>query len=213
MNIAFLGDSITFGYGLEHQQERYSTVICSRMNVMEENYGITGTLVARAGMNRTDGKSFLDRLSLIKSADIAVVFGGTNDYFWSDAPIGTCNDGEDFFAGAVDYMCRWLKKEREGKATLFVSPYSHHGIGNFFGGETYQTRSEHDTTELNYNGHVLLDYVSALVTICEKYGFPVLNLHECPEFDWKTMTMDGCHPNTEGHLWLADKIGSAINQL
>ncbi|MBE7043464.1 MAG: SGNH/GDSL hydrolase family protein [Ruminococcaceae bacterium] len=206
MKIAFLGDSITFGYGLEHQDERYSSVVCRRLEIEEENYGITGTLIARAGMNRTDGKSFLDRLHLMEGADIAVVFGGTNDYFWSDRPIGTIDSADDYFAGAVERLCQTLTEMRKGKKTLLVTPYSHHGIGNFQGGETYQTSSEHDTTEINFNGHVLQDYVDSIVKIGEKWKIPVLNLHETPGFNWNIHTIDGCHPNQEGHLWLADQM-------
>ena len=95
MKIAFLGDSITLGYGLDRREDRYTTLICRQMDVEEANFGITGTLMARAGMNREDGNSFLDRLHLLKDADVAVIFGGTNDYFWSDRPIGDEDSGDD----------------------------------------------------------------------------------------------------------------------
>lgn len=69
MKISFLGDSITFGYGLENKENRYSSILCKSLGAEEANYGITGTLLARAGMNRNDGKSFLDRLNLVLDGD------------------------------------------------------------------------------------------------------------------------------------------------
>ena len=51
------------------------------LGMKELNYGITGTLVAKAGLNEMDERDFLSRSSLIDSADVAIVFGGTNDYF------------------------------------------------------------------------------------------------------------------------------------
>lgn len=206
MTIAFLGDSITLGYGLEDRTQRYATKVCAMLGATEENYGITGTLVARAGLNRSDDKAFLDRLSLIETADVAVIFGGTNDYFWSDEPI-------DGFVAAMREICEYVKTRRADKKTLLVTPYPHHGIGNFEGGQMWKTSSEHDTDAVNFNGHVLRDYVDAIAQVGGEYGIAVLNLHEVGGFDWTVHTGDGCHPNPQGHDWLAEKIAQAIRSL
>ena len=211
MTIAFLGDSITLGYALEDQNERFSGKVCRRLGAKEENYGITGTLVSRAGLNRNDGNSFSDRLGLIASAEIAVIFGGTNDYFWSDQKI--FGEGEEFFSFAMEKICRFVIEKREGKKTLLVTPYPHHGIGNYFGGAVWNASSEHDTSELNFNGHSLSDYAEAIESAGEKYGISVLNLHRAPGFDWRKHTVDGCHPNSEGHDWLAARISDAITEI
>lgn len=206
MTIGFLGDSITLGYALEDKSERYATKVCRILGATEENYGITGTLVARAGLNRNDDKAFLDRLSLIESADVAVIFGGTNDYFWSDEKI-------DGFVAAMREIGEFIRTKRAGKKTLLVTPYPHHGIGNFWGGEKWNTSSEHDTDAVNFNGHILRDYVDAIEAAAKEYGIPVLNLHEVGGFDWQKHTSDGCHPNPLGHDWLAEKIADAIRGL
>ena len=65
MKISFLGDSITFGYDLENKEDRFASLICKRLGAEEANFGITGTLMAKAGINRTDGNSFYDRLDLV----------------------------------------------------------------------------------------------------------------------------------------------------
>ena len=206
MNIAFLGDSITLGYGLENPADRFSAVLCRQLETEEINHGICGTLVARAGLSRDNGTSYIDRIGSISGADRLVIFGGTNDYFWSDTPIE--GDTPSHFRRAVRELiesCRVLFPDDFRSRVLFVTPYSHHGTGNFAGGEIWNTSSEHDTTTVNWVGHTLADYADVIVTECRLADVPCLNLHALP-FDWRTLTLDGCHPNADGHRWLCDRI-------
>ena len=212
MTIAFLGDSITLGYALEDKSKRYATLVSQRLGMEEENYGITGTLVAKAGLNTDDGKDFLTRASLIDGADVAVVFGGTNDYFWSDKPI--YGEGDCFFATALKKIIDRVKEKREGKITLFVTPYPHEGIGNYLGGEHWRTnKSRHLTSEKNFNGQTLKDYVDVTERLCAENGIPCLNLHKDFDFKWQEHTVDGCHPNDVGHVLLADAITEKLKEL
>ena len=213
MKISFLGDSITFGYDLENKEDRFASLICKRLGAEEANFGITGTLMAKAGINRTDGNSFYDRLDLVMDGDITVIFGGTNDYFWSDTKIGDLTCKADCFYSAVNEMFKKISEKRNVKKTLIVTPYPHNGIGNFYGGKDSNDSSTHDTDAVNYNGHQLIDYVNTLEELAGKYGIPVLNLHEIPGFDWKKHTTDGCHPNKEGHIWLANQIENKIRMI
>lgn len=211
MSIAFLGDSITFGWGLDDKSKKYSTLVCQRLNMEEENYGITGTLLAKAGLNNEDEKDFVSRSYLIDNADIAVIFGGTNDYFWSDKVIEGNDDS--YFAHALNTIINRIKEKRVGKITLFVTPYPHNGIGNYEGGEYWKASNRHDTDSKNFNGHVLKDYSDAIVKACEENGIEYLNLHKDFEFDWRKHTMDGCHPNEEGHILLANAVAKKIKSL
>ena len=61
--VVFLGDSITLGYGLENQSDRFATVFCRMIGAEEINYGITGTLMARAGLSASDGTASQTRRS------------------------------------------------------------------------------------------------------------------------------------------------------
>lgn len=208
--IAFLGDSITYGYGLEDPTVAYPYLVARRLGLEIENYGITGTLVAKAGLNTEDGKDFVSRISLVDDADIAVVFGGTNDYFWSDTPISG-GENDAYFEHALGTLCRHIQEVRKGKLTLFVTPYPHNGIGNYEGGEHWKTASSrHDTDEKNFTGSTLADYAAVIEKVCNEYGIPCLNLHENFNFDWQRDTLDGCHPNKAGHVRLADAIEIAI---
>lgn len=210
MKIGFLGDSITYGYGLANRErDRYTALVCRKMNCEEVNLGITGTLVARAGLSRDDGTAFLDRLPLLEGCDCAVVFGGTNDYFWSDGPLD--GDGLNCFVPAVDTLCRELLRRFSKENILLITPYPHHGVGNFQSGAAWRDACEHDTDAPNYLGHSLGDYVSVIAQMGEKYGLNTLNLfHAQPAFDWRAQTLDGCHPNEDGHRWLAEKVLAAL---
>ena len=217
MKIAFLGDSITFGYGLADRADRFASVYCKRTGDDEQNLGITGTLVARAGLSRGDGTAFIDRAPQMAGADIAVIFGGTNDYFWSDTPIHGDAPDVRYFADAADALCRIAASQRPASRNLLVTPYPHHGVGNFAGGEHFKQSAEHDTTAVNFVGHTLADYAAVLVETGARHGIPVLNLHAAMPhgtgFDWRVHTSDGCHPNPAGHLRLADTIGAAIDKI
>ena len=123
------------------------------------------------------------------------------------------NLAEYEFEDAVEKLAERVKEKSSGKITLFVTPYPHNGIGNFFGGKDYTDSTRHDTDKLNFNGHNIRDYVDVLEEIAVKYGIPVLNLHNISGFYWRVHTSDGCHPNTEGHKWLAEQIEKAIRKL
>ena len=212
MTVAFLGDSITLGYGLEVKEKRYSTLTARALQMEELNFGIAGTLIAKAGLNKTDGNDFLSRAHLIDSADVAVIFGGTNDYFWSDRSI--YGDTEEYFEFAVKSLAERVKEKRKGKITLFVTPYPHNGVGNYYdNGGNWKTSSRHDTDKRNYKGYTLLDYVNVLERICDENGIPCLNLFDDFGFSWQEHTIDGCHPNEEGHRLLARAITKKLKEL
>ena len=209
--IAFLGDSITMGYGLSDPSCRYATLVASALGMIEQNYGIAGTLVAQAGLNRSDGKDFVTRAPLIDGADVAVIFGGTNDYFWSDMPI----HGRDvrYFEHAVRLLISHVLEKRQGKVTLFVTPYPHNGVGNFFGGAKWNESSRHDTDAPNYNGHTLQEYADVTRSLCAEHGLPTLDLFADFGFRWQEHTLDGCHPNAQGHALIANAVTAKLKTL
>lgn len=217
MKITFLGDSITLGYALDDKSKKYTTLVCKELGAEEENFGITGTLMARSGLNLSDDKAFIDRIDLLDGAEIAVIFGGTNDYFWTSDPIypkDLSDKNTKYFINAINEICRFCK-ERPQTKFLIVTPYPHHGIGNYYGGPiwSWEGRSEHDTNEPNIVGHKLEDYVDVLIERANKYGIPVLNLHKNFDFDWRLHTVDGCHPNEDGHRLLANAILNKLKEI
>lgn len=208
MKIAFLGDSITLGYALEDRKDRFSTLVSQKLGAEEINLGITGTLVAKAGLSRDNGTAYIDRIEQVKDGDIVVIFGGTNDYFWSDRPIDGV--GEDYFAYAFEKICDTCEALGKKDKLLVITPYKHNGTGNYKGGADFKASSTHDTSDLNFNGHTIEDYANKINEICKKRNIKVLDLQHTDGFDWKKLTVDGCHPNPDGHKWIAQKVVDAL---
>lgn len=211
-NIVFLGDSITMGYGLPDPRKRFSTLFCEKIGYAENNYGITGTLIAKAGPSRANGSSFLDRYpAMTDNGNLIVVFGGVNDYFWSDEPITGNLQDDRYFSCAVRHLCSGLKEKYPGRPILFLLPYRQRGIGNFAGGADGMEYSFHNTDTKNYVGSTMEEYVLVLEQICRETGIFTLDLFRNfgidiahIDEDFKTYTLDGCHPNENGHLRIAE---------
>ena len=148
MNIAFLGDSITLGYALDNPDDRFSAVLCRRLGAVERNYGITGTLVARAGLSRDNGTSYIDRISQISGADCLVIFGGTNDYGHGNAPFGAMADNTaDTFCGACHVLFRGLIEKYPTAKIVIMTPLQRTG----------------GTHPCENTGKPLLDYVDTII--------------------------------------------------
>ncbi len=213
---AFLGDSITMGYGLENVSVRFSTVFSQMIGCEEANFGITGTLMARSGTSKTNGSSYVERCSLLpQDADLVVVYGATNDYFWSDTPIdGEAPDDDRVFTHAVRHLCQKLRATYPQKDILFILPYKMRGIGNYFGGTHWRDdHNGHNTDARNYMGYTLADYVSILKDVCREFDVPYLDLYDDfgidvahSDDDFETYTLDGCHPNEAGHKRIAEQL-------
>ncbi len=218
MTIGFLGDSITLGYALQSpEQDRFSHLIAEKFHYTEMNFGITGTLVARAGLSRYDGTAYVDRIEQLRGVDFAVIFGGTNDYFWTDcelSPPDSTNPDEQYFTNAIRSIITQARSFLPDHRILVVTPYPHHGVGNFYGASNSRESNEHDTTAANFVGQTLDDYCEALMQICSQKHVQVLDLRKAPDpFVWQIMTVDGCHPNPAGHRWLAHYIGEKVSAM
>lgn len=218
--VIFLGDSITLGYGLEDASDRYSTVFCRRNGYEEVNYGMTGTLIARAGVSIPAGSAFIDRYLEMQDGDLVVVFGGANDYWWSDTPVGNeTSEDPAYFYCALKKLCQGLLKKYPYTPILFIAPYQHVGYGNYEGGKNFMDASDHDTMALNFLGNTLQVYCDLIRKICGIYDIPVLDLSHCSGIDLieskedrDKYTLDGCHPSSAGHKILADCLYGFVKE-
>lgn len=219
--VIFLGDSITMGYGLEDPMKRYSTLFSKKNGFIEQNYGIQGTLIARAGISAIDNSAFIDRYQLLPEGDLIIVFGGTNDYWWSDTSVGDETiQNPAYFHYALRKLCYGLRKKYPAVPIIFITPYQHYGYGNYQGGKDFMDAIHHSTREANFLGEPLQTYCDLICEICEGYKIPVLDLSRCREIniaddenDRKTYTLDGCHLSLEGHYMLANKLSEFVNGL
>lgn len=213
MNILFFGDSITLGYGLAHEEDRFSSVVCRMLGARELNAGATGTLIAAAGMSRDNGSAFVHRMHTLPKADKIIVFGATNDYYWTDGPLDEAepvSEEEGSFTGAMTLLCRFLLQSYSPRDIVFLTPYRQRGIGWETRPDGTKEVTQHPTGAPNASGCALLDYVRAIRTICGCFSIPVLDLYDglpwrvdTSDRDLAAYTQDGCHPNVNGNMEIA----------
>ncbi len=208
--INFLGDSITQGIGASDESKGYVAVLAKKYGLKKaNNYGITGTRIARRSVlrpNEKEDRRFSTRVeSMDAHADIIVVFGGTNDYGHGDAPLGTFYDRtEDTFYGTCHHLFLQLMGKYPGTPIIVLTPMQRNDENDI----TYKGPQNQPTR--------LIDYVNVVREVAEYYSLPVCdlwaNLGICPvvESNRQAFCPDGCHPNDAGHALLAERIGNFL---
>ncbi len=205
--IHFLGDSITEGYTASRPENRYVDLIAAQTGAICNNYGISGTRIARQttpSRETTFDQCFCDRADgMDENADIVVVFGGTNDYGHGDAPLGTLDDTTDnTFCGAVNVLSSKLKTKYPRAEIVVFTPLHRENEDDPRGEASCKPA---DVAPLS-------EYVWLLLEIAAKWDLPVFDLYHCSAYDptvpekKQRYTADGLHPNDEGFRLLADEM-------
>ena len=212
IKINFLGDSITEGHGTSEVTKRFTDILAREEEIIAFNYGISGTRIAlqkNPSENPRHDLDFCSRVAELEpSADMVVVFGGTNDYGHGDAPIGNFNDRtNETFYGALHVLYRSLIEKFPEKPIVVLTPL-------------------HRLNELDKKGDAkkaevatLAEYVEIIREVAEYYSLPVLDLFKTsglqPDVDIirENFMPDGLHPNDAGHKILAQKIGTFLKSL
>ncbi len=217
--IDFLGDSITEGVGVvDIENNRYDNVMKKNYGLREvHNYGIGGSRLAHQSKPSDKPRHdlcFCGRVyDLNRDADIIVVYGGVNDYFHGDAPIGEIGDTTPAtFCGAVRFLMNFLKTEFAGKTIVFMSParFCYDGMD----GSIPSTRPQKKSDAMP-----ILAYTEIIKKTAELFDIPVLDLFENlgidptdPEQKAK-YTADGLHFNDAGQHFIAKCLGEFLLSL
>lgn len=199
--IACLGDSITEGVNANGWQWHRYIDKWFKNNGTETtivNLGIGGTSVCTSSYVTETLKPFVNRIATIPvDADVAVIFGGTNDW-GNNATLGTISDtGTETFYGAYKYMLEWLAVNRLNTKVITITPLKRYFRG---GGSVWHNAQ----TTPNNKGQLLQDYVRAVKEVSNMYGVPCVDLHNesglNPEIEVvrNKFMPDGLHPNEVG---------------
>lgn len=209
--IVTIGDSITQGYKLENNEQRWAEQVASLFNMTLINYGIGGSEIAQfKDGNNQYNPMCIRYVDMDDDADLVVVAGGTNDWNHNHTTLGDFGDKSiHTFYGALDVLCRGLLAKYVGKNIMFITPIKRwHGLAD--GAEYYNP---------NTMGYTLEQFVEAIKKVCGFYGIPVLDMfNECtinpiiPEIA-EAYIPDGTHPNYEGHKIMARQIAGFISKL
>ena len=191
--ISFLGDSITYGYGLQ-TEEKFVTILEKRFGVSINNQSVSGSEISTA-----DGlaDSFVKRVENITACDICFVFGGTNDYWHGNVEIN--GNSNDTLEGGLKAVLTYLYETVGVHQVVVVTPFkqyfqSHYGIGYDKG---------HGT---------LTDFVNKIIDVAKYFGADVIdlfngnNIEAIPETPVRTarLLQDGVHPTAIGNYVLAN---------
>jgi len=206
----FVGDSITAGTGTTKIYYQYlkESLGLESVNAM----GVAGSCISAASDYGHGNQPLIDRYQTIPSADLIMVFMGTNDY-GHETPLGSIEDQQEgSFYGALNTIIPELVAEHSSSKIVFVTPLHRYGFGT---SKILGTKFTYDNIP-NGVGATLGDYVEALKAVCGKNSVSVIDLHtECtldPEDDTvrSNYMPDGLHPNADGHEVIAEIMESHI---
>ena len=206
----FVGDSITAGSGTAKIYYEYLEESLGFDSVTP--LGVAGSCISAASDYGQANQPLINRYQDIPSADLIVIFMGTNDY-GHETPLGNVGDTQDgTFYGALNVIIPALVAKHPSSKLVFVTPLHRYGFGT---SKILGTSFASDDVA-NGVGATLGDYVDALKTVCTNNGVSVIDLYtECTldpaDAETRTNYMpDGLHPNAAGHEVIAGIMESHI---
>ena len=216
--IAFLGDSITQGVGVEDLANRYDNVLKRACQLRATyNYGISGTRIAHQSVPSVIPRydlCFCGRAyDLSRDADVIVVYGGVNDYLHGNAPFGQFGDTTPAtFCGGVWFLMNLLKTEFSDKTVVFMTParLCYSGMN----GEKPSTNPNKQPDAQPLSG-----YIEIIKKTAATFGIPALDLYENLGIDpsqpdqREQYTADGLHFNDAGHAVIAQRLKEFLENL
>lgn len=209
----FLGDSITFGYGLQAGERAYPELVGDQLGFAQvDNHGISGSSVTSGGYEPMCER--LDRLN--DEADILFFMGGRNDFSMGTGDFGDMNSDPqqtDTFYGALKYIAEFFINSYPSKLIVFVTPP--HGSS-----DEVPEHLPNPVTERVYG-----DYAEAVREVAAHYSLPccdlwkiagiqpLLPVHRQMYFTGDQGIPDGLHPNQAGHQRLAERLSGFLKTL
>lgn len=205
-SVVFVGDSITAGTNTTKTYHSYLKDMGVFRSVKAQGYG--GSCFSTQSDYGLEKHPLTERYDTIPSADLIVIFMGTNDY-GHETPLGTIADTTDVsFYGALNVVVTGLREKYPDSQLVFATPLHRFGFGS---SAILGTKFSYDNLP-NGEGHSLEDYVNAIKAIAEKYDLPVIDLFTLYPYtpentkDRVKYFPDGLHPNARGHEILAELL-------
>lgn len=204
-----LGDSITQADGCE---AGWIMRTANNLGMVGINEGINGSTIAVKESSPTDRDPMVTRYPDMPDADVVVVLGGSNDWFYAWTPIGEFADRTNYtFYGALHNLILGLMQKYADSLIVFATPIKRGNAADL----------------TNSNGKTLDDYCDIIREVCAYYGVAVLDCNRdvqlAPFIPWQNnkyfLTVSGqeeadyTHPNDLGHTKIAAYITGQIKAL
>ena len=123
----FVGDSITAGTGTTKTYHQFLEEALGLGSVTA--MGVPGSCVSAASDYSQSNQPLINRYQSIPSADLIVIFMGTNDY-GHETPLGSMEDTQDgTFYGALNTIIPNLVAKHPSSKIVFVTPLHRYGFG------------------------------------------------------------------------------------
>ena len=123
----FVGDSITAGSGTEKIYYQYLSEVLGFGSATA--MGVAGSCISSASDYGQSNQPLISRYESIPSADLIVIFMGTNDY-GHETPLGTAADTQEgSFYGALNTIIPSLVEKHASSKIVFVTPLHRYGFG------------------------------------------------------------------------------------
>ena len=208
-----LGDSITYGSGLEDTSKVWGNLIAQRNEMDFTNAGISGSTMGESVDGEDRNACYKNgRYLAVEGHDYALIWFGWNDHAFCE--LGTY-DGTDETTTLVAYRLTLeyiLQNYPETKVGVII-PYLWE-------------------RNVDPQGHTDMEMLNGIKEVCEQYGVPYLDLpqsnflpswgSDCPHTSevrpiWEkrqeVFTSDGLHPNEKGHEYLSTMIEDFLRSL
>ena len=204
MKIAFLGDSITEGYGASCYEKCFVKQIENKLHCEVLNYGIGGTQIARVKepsiVPCCCDWAFQQRAQIMPNdADRVFVFGGTNDFGRFDTELGDFQTNNPYtFRGGLRNLIEILLEKYDRGKICFILPL-------------------HRINEVQEK-KCFVDYIDSMKKIIAEHKIEILDLYQdglpapIDEQDNRYF-IDGLHPNDLGYKLIADKICDYLSRV
>ena len=170
--IAFLGDSLTWGFNgavaWEQVEKPISVLVAELTGATCINYGISGSTLSGDGSttDKTDGhilgiNPMNLRIKNIDNVDAIFCMGGTNDFATDrKVPVGRMEDTNNLtFYGGLDTIIKHIGNEKPRIKLIIGTP----------------PRRAEETA--NMYGNTLIDYVNAVKEKCKYYSINCVDLY------------------------------------
>ncbi|WP_052447451.1 SGNH/GDSL hydrolase family protein [Clostridium polynesiense] len=214
--IVAFGDSLTFGYGIEKEEDKWTSIIAKELNCEVINSGVSGHTSSQ-GLER------IKKDVLEKNPDYVIINFGMNDHFMYDygkarVPI---SDYENNIITIIDRV------RKHGAVPVLVIPHvfieGNPGDGNTSGADYYYSRHpEKYYRSIGGAVNQLNKYCEAAKKIADEYQVPLVDINSISKsMDLNTILItlenssedDGVHINEKGARLYADKIIEVFKQL
>ncbi|HJA46672.1 MAG TPA: SGNH/GDSL hydrolase family protein [Candidatus Limosilactobacillus excrementigallinarum] len=205
--ITCIGDSFTHGAASRPDIPSYVSRMEKYLGTCPRNTGIGGATIAKGD----DDRGFIgDQIQDVKDQKVITIFGGTND-FASNRPIGSINDDINIytFCGSFKYMITNLASQNPFAKLLLITPAK----SNHAEWRLYDNQGKLRKNKL---GYTFIDYVNAIKQVGNYFSIPVLDIFNVGNYNpylFPKLSLEGLHPNAEGHERLAKTIAFKINSL